>query len=242
MISFFHAVCYEPLYNGLILLVSLLPFFDVGVVVILFTIIVKLLMYPLSKKASITQRRMKEIEPELNAIKEKYKSDTKTLAEKTMEVYKNNKVNPFSSVLVVLIQLPIIFSLYFVFLKSGLPGINENLIYSFVPRPEVVNMNFLGLIDIGSKSLVLAILAGVTSFLQAVYAMPAPAPAKENPTFQDDLARGMSMQMRYVLPVIIFLVSLSVSGAVALYWTTSNLFAVAQEYYIKFKKKSVAAL
>jgi YidC/Oxa1 family membrane protein insertase len=237
MISFFHATCYQPLYNGLIALISLLPGLDLGVVVVLFTIIVKLILFPLSQKASSTQARMKEIEPELSAIKLKYKDDTRLQAEKTMEVYKKNKVNPFSSVLVLLIQLPIIFSLYYVFLKSGLPGINEGLIYSFTPRPEVVNMNFLGLIDIGSKSVVLAALAGVTSFLQALYAMPAPGPVKENPTFQDDLARGMSMQMKYVLPVIIFLVSLSISGAVALYWTTSNLFTVAQEFYLKSKRK-----
>lgn len=237
MISFFHAVCYQPLYNGLIFLIHLLPGFDLGVIVVLFTILVKLLLFPLSQKASVTQARMKEIEPELSAIKLKYKDDTKLQAEKTMEVYKNNKVNPFSSVLVLLVQLPIIFSLYYVFLKSGLPGINESLIYSFTPRPSEIHMSFLGLIDIGHKSLVLAVLAGVTSFIQAMFAMPAPAPTKENPSFQDDLARGMSMQMKYVLPVIIFLVSLSISGAVALYWTTSNLFTVAQEFYLKSKRK-----
>jgi len=189
MIAFFHATCYQPLYNGLILLMGLLPWFDVGVIVILFTIIIKLILFPLSQKATITQMRMKEIEPELSAIKVKYKDDTKTQAEKTMEVYKKNKVNPFSSVLVVLIQLPIIFSLYYVFFKSGLPGINEDLIYSFTPRPQMINMEFLGLINVAQKSLFLAFAAGITSFLQAKFAMPALGPIKENPTFQDDLAR-----------------------------------------------------
>ena len=237
MISFFHAVCYEPLYNGLIALISFLPGADIGIVVILFTILVKLILFPLSRKASVMQAKMKEIEPELSEIKKKYTDDTKTQAEKTMEVYRKHKVNPFSSIFVVLVQLPIIFSLYYVFLKSGLPGINENLIYAFTPRPTEIHMNFLGFIDVGAKSTILAAFAGITSFFQAMYAMPALSPRKENASFQDDLARGMHMQMKYVLPVIIFLISSSLAGVVALYWTTSNVFTIAQEFYIRKTKK-----
>jgi len=217
-----------------------LPWFDAGVIVVLFTIIIKLVLYPLSKKASISQIRMKEIEPELKAVKEKYKNDSQELAKKTMEIYKQNNVNPFSSIFVILIQLPIIFSLYYVFFRSGLPDLNMDLLYSFVPRPETINMNFLGLIDITEKSVALALLAGISSYFQALVVSPKLGPKGPNPSFQDDLARGMSMQMKYIFPVIVFFISITVSGVVALYWFTSNVFTIFQELYIRRTTKALA--
>lgn len=214
-----------------------LPWFDAGVIVVLFTIIIKLALFPLSKKASISQLRMKEIEPELKAAKDLYKNDSQELAKKTMEIYKKNNVNPFSSIFVILIQLPIIFSLYYVFFRSGLPELNMDLLYSFVPHPENINMNFLGIINITEKSVVLALLAGISSFFQALVVSPKLGPKGPNPTFQDDLARGMSMQMKYIFPVIVFFISITVSGVVALYWFTSNIFTILQELYIRRTKK-----
>lgn len=237
MSSIFHTVFYQPLYNGLIALMGLLPWFDVGVIIILFTIIVKVALFPLSKKAVIAQAEMKKLEPELKKIKEKYKSDSQEQARKTMALYKENNVSPFSSLLTTLIQLPIIFALYFVFLKSGLPVVNEMLKYSFVPTPQSINMVFLGLINITNKSAVLAVLAGVSSYFQMKHSMPAlPAQTGEK-SFQNDLSRSMSLQMKYIFPIIIFIVSLNISGAVALYWVASNLFTLAQEVFVlkKFK-------
>jgi YidC/Oxa1 family membrane protein insertase len=241
MSAFFHVAFYQPLYNGLIFLMDILPWFDAGVIVVLFTILVKFILFPLSKQAVITQIRMKEIEPQLKAIKEKYKDNSQEQAKKTMEMYKEKKVNPFSGVFVVLLQLPIIFALYYIFLRSGLPSIDGNLLYSFIPHPNTVNMSFLGLINITQKSLFLAFLAGISSFFQAKLAAPVVAPKKDNPSFSDDLARGMSMQMRYVLPIIVFFISYKISGVVALYWFTSNVFTIIQERYLRKKFKTKTA-
>lgn len=218
---------------------NLLPWFDVGVIIILFTGIVKIALFPLSKKAVIAQIEMKKLEPELKKIKEKYKNDSQEQARKTMALYKEKKISPFSSLLTTLIQLPIIFALYFVFLKSGLPEINETLKYAFIATPQSINMVFLGLINITNKSAVLAVLAGVSSYFQMKHSMPAlPAQTGEK-SFQNDLSRSMSMQMKYVFPVIIFIVSLNISGAVALYWVASNLFTLAQEVFVMKKLKAV---
>jgi len=237
MSSIFNTYFYQPLYNGLIALMGLLPWFDVGVIIVLFTIIVKIALFPLSKKAVITQVEMKKLEPELKKIKEKYKNDSQEQARKTMALYKEKKVNPFSSILTTLIQLPIIFALYFVFLKSGLPLINETLKYSFIPTPTNINVLFLGLINITNKSAFLAVLAGISSYFQMKHSIPSlPTPTAEK-SFQNELSRSMSMQMKYVFPVIIFVVSLNISGAVALYWITSNLFTLAQEVFVMKKLK-----
>ena len=229
-------VLYQPLLNALAVLVSVIPNGDVGIAVVVLTIIVKLILLPLSHKSIESQARMNILAPELNKIKASGASKEEQ-ARQTFELYKKNKTNPFSGCLLVLIQIPIIFALYYVFLK----GINfeGNLLYSFIPAPGTHNMIFLGLVDITSKSAVLAILAGVSQYLQAHF-MPKPAPSPTTPgtgsSFQESFTKSMSMQMKYIFPFIVAFIAYSISGAVALYWITSNLFMVGQQIYIKKKE------
>ena len=233
-INFFKITIYEPLYNGLIFLINTLPMFDVGVIVVVFTLIVKIILFPLSKKAVKTQIKMKEIQPELAKLKETYKDDQQQYAMKMLEMYKENEVNPFSTIFLTLVQIPIIICLYYVFLKSGLPSIQAELLYSFITVPEVVNMNFLGLIDVAGKSHVLALLAAITSFYQMKFSVPIPqTTTKPGESFKDDLARSMSIQMRYVFPVIVYFIAYTISGVIAIYWFTSNIFTIGQEIYTR---------
>jgi len=235
----YHTIIYVPLYNGLIFLMQILSFIDVGVAVVLFTIIVKLILFPLSYKSVKTQASMKKLEPELNALKLKYESDKQEQAKQIMAFYKEKEVNPFSGFFLILIQLPIIFALYSIFLRSGLPKINIDILYPFVHAPSFVNMKFLGLIDISKKSIVLSLCAAVSQFFQIRYSMPKPAalPDGTKQSFKDDLARSMSFQMRYIMPVVVFFISYGISAAVALYWSVSNLFMIAQEVYVRSKIK-----
>ncbi|MCI5108671.1 MAG: YidC/Oxa1 family membrane protein insertase [Candidatus Pacebacteria bacterium] len=214
------------------------PLFDAGMAVLLLTVIIKLILFPLSKKAVITQLRMKQIAPELEKVKEEYKDDKQVQAQKTLELYKENGIRPFASILLIFIQLPIIFALYKVFLQSGLPEINTELLYSFVPTPENVNVMFLGLIDITSKSWILAICAAVTNFFQIRYSMPAYTPKEgAERTLKDDFAKSMQLQMKYVFPVVVLFIAYSISGAIAIYWTTSNLFMIGQELVLRKHKR-----
>ena len=238
MASFFHSVVFEPIYNGLVFLIDITPFADVGVAVIVLTCVVKFLLFPLSKKAVKTQMAMKAIEPETAKIKEQFKNNKEELARQTMALYKKHQVNPFSSFAVILIQIPIIFGLYYVFFKGGLPIINTDWLYSFVPMPEKVNMLFLGLLDISQKSILLALLAGVSQFFQAKLAMPPIKPRGDKPDFKADLARSMGLQMRNIFPIVVVFIAYSISGAIALYWTTSNIFAIAQELIIRKQLKT----
>ncbi len=233
--SFFNTVFYQPLYNGLIYLMGILPFFDAGVIVILFTIIVKLIMFPLSIKATKAQIEMKEIEKDLQKIKEQY-PDKQIQTQKTIELYKEKNINPFAGFFVLLLQLPIIIALYQIFLKSGLPTINIELLYSFVSAPLSIKMSFLGLIDIAGKSVVLALFAGVSTYFQISYATPITnkdESVKSKPSMQDDVMKMMQTQMKYVFPVLVTFISWSVSAAVSIYWITSNVFTIGQELYIR---------
>jgi len=230
--NLWNAILYKPLVNILAFFVSVVPGGDLGLAVIVLTILVKLALFPLSKKSIESQAKMNLLAPELAKIK-KSGASKEEQAKLTFELYKKNKTNPFSGCLLILIQLPIIFALYYVFLKEL--EFDSGLLYSFIQTPENINMHFLGLIDISQKSLLLAILAGVSQFFQA-YFMPKPNLSGDKNSFQDNFAKSMHVQMKYVFPVIVAFIAYSVSGAVALYWVTSNIFAIGQQIYINKKK------
>ncbi len=236
MIEFIKTIVYEPLYNALIFILSTTNV-DAGVAAVLLTVLVKIVLYPMSKKASVAQLKMKEHEGELKQIKEKYK-DKQTQALKVMEFYKEKKINPLSSIGTLLIQIPIIYSLYHIFLKSGLPSINNELLYTFMKVPENISMNFLGLVDISQKSIVLAFLAALSGFLQMHFSVQGSSSGTTTSQSNLDISQMMAKQMKYTMPIVIFFVSWQISGVVALYWFTSNVVGIIQDYIIKKNYKS----
>jgi len=240
MKELFNTILFEPLYNALVFLIDIIPGADVGIAVIILTVIVKLILFPLSKSAVRTQIKMKALQKPMDDLKTKHKDNREEQAREMMKLYKDNKINPFSSIILIFIQIPVIFALYWVFLRGGLPVINTEIIYSFIKIPEMVNMQFLGIFDVGAtKNIFLAFLAAITQFFQARYSFPKqdpkPKDANAKPSFKDDMMKGMSIQIKYVLPVVIFFIAYSLISAAAIYWTISNLFAIGQEVYIRNK-------
>jgi YidC/Oxa1 family membrane protein insertase len=230
--GFFHTFVYEPLYNGLVFFIDLIPSHDVGFAVIALTIFVRILMFPLSKRAIKTQIAMKAITPEVEALKEKYKNEKEKLGTALLALYRERDIHPFASFAIILVQLPLLLGLYWVFLWGGLPAVDAELLYPFVQVPPQVNMLFLGFVDMSAPhNIVLSVLAALTQLAYTRLSMGAhaPRPAGER-SFSGDMARNFELQARYVLPLIIGVVSYTVSAAVPLYWATSNLFMVAQEY------------
>ncbi|MCX6751266.1 MAG: YidC/Oxa1 family membrane protein insertase [Candidatus Nomurabacteria bacterium] len=235
MINLWNTFLYGPLFNALAFLVSIVPGGDVGIAVILLTIIVKTVLFPLSQRSIESQIKMNLLAPELKKIKDSGTSKEEQ-AKQTFELYKHHKTNPFSGCLLVLIQIPIIFALYYVFLKEL--NFQSTLLYPFIHAPEDINMLFLGILDISQKGLIiLAVLAGLSQYFQARL-MPKPVVQnKTDSSFQENLTNSMQTQMKYVFPFVIAFIAYSVSGAVALYWITSNIFAIGQQIYANKKKK-----
>lgn len=233
--SIFTAVVSRPLYNGLILLIKLLPFADAGIIVIIFTVIVKIILLPLSIKASKAQIQMKGVEKDLALIKEKYKNNKEEQSKQTIAYYKEKGINPFAGIFILLIQLPIIIGLYRVFLNSGLPKINAALLYPFIMAPLAINMMFLNLINIAQKSVILALIAGLTTYIQMHLATKSQGAVPAGGGMQQEIMKNMTMQMKYFFPLIVAYIAYSISAALALYWITNNLFAIGQEIYIKKK-------
>ena len=114
---------------------------DVATAVVILTVIVKIILLPLSKKMFLSQIAQKKIQPIISKLQEEYKDNRQMLGLKMMEVYKEHKLNPFSSILLMLIQIPIVFALYFVFANGGLPGLKLEDLYSFTP--QVMNIQHI---------------------------------------------------------------------------------------------------
>ena len=241
MSALWNNLFYEPIYNLLIFIVNNITFGDVGFAVILVTLVVKLILSPLTLKSTKNQVLMKKMEPELNQIKKDF-PNKEDQAKKTMELYKKYKTNPMSGCLVVLLQMPIIFALYYVFYK-GL-SVNTEIIYPFIQIPETLNTNFLGILDLGQKSLFLGVVTGFTQFIQGYLSSKKKKEKdlevvkeipKENtaPSFQDQISKSMQMNIKYFLPILIGFIAWKRSAAVALYWIVSNIFNIIQESIIR---------
>jgi len=221
----------KPLYNILILLIVFIPGGNLAIAIIILTVIVRLILAPLSKRSIITQIRQKEIQPEIEEIKNKIK-DPKKQSEKIFAVYKKNKVNPFASILLILIQLPIIIALYQVIRLGGAE--NVDLLYSFVQFPESVSIMFLGFIDLSARSVVLALLAGATQYLQIKLSPNFQQMAKNNPKNQQEKIVGsIQKKMQFSLPIMITVFAYMLPSAMALYWSVSNIYTLLQEVVVR---------
>ncbi len=231
-----HFILVAPLLNLLIWFYHYIP--DIGVVIILLTLLIRLLLAPSFHKSLKNQKALNDLQPKLNELRERHKDNKEAQAKAMMELYSEHKISPFSSCLPLLIQLPLLIALYQVFTKALNGQLTE--LYSFVPRPEFVNPHFLGLIDLSQKSsasiagIMLAIIAGAAQFWQSKLTMP------KTSSSDDPTARMMQMQTTYILPGISIFFALSLPAGLPLYWIVTTLFAVGQQYWIMRKSKEKA--
>lgn len=240
----YHNFIFKPLYNGLVGIIDLLPWVDIGVAVIIFTVIVKVILFPLSKSSLLTQVKMKEVEPEANKIKTQYANDRQTQALKIMELYKSRGIKPFSGILLLFIQLPILFALISVFYKI-IPDIHPEFLYSFISAPTI-DPTFLGIFDLTHKSLVLSLITGVTQYFQLHFSVSSRQMSSIQPNNSDmasQISASMGKQMKFMLPLLAFASTYwfipatfpQAAGIIAIYWSVSTLFTLGQELYIRKK-------
>lgn len=229
----FNAYIYHPMYNALAFLISVVPGGDVGLAVIILTVLVRIILFPLAFSASRTQRAMRAVDPELKALREKLKDNKEALARETMALFKKNKINPFASIFFIVVQIPIIIGLYWVFSAEGASLVfDPAILYSFVEVPSAASLMLFGVFDLSGKSIVLSVLVAVTQYFYASLLMPI-APVSTGKSFQDDLSKSMHIQMRYVFPLILGVIAYAISGVIALYFLVANIFGILQELVVK---------
>jgi len=208
-----------------------------GLAIIAVTLLVRIILMPLTGKSLRAQKKMTALKPHLDKIKKDHGHDQKLMAKKTMELYQQHGVNPVTSCLPLLIQFPIFIALYRVFYNLSAAS-TSNMFYPFVHRPESINTHFLW-IDLAHADplYILPILVGVTFFWQTKISTPPqtkPEPKKDGKKrdMMQDFQATFSKQMLYIFPIMFTFISLRLPAALSLYWVITTLFGIAQQYLI----------
>lgn len=234
MISLLKTIIYYPLYNLLIFLAWLVPGHSLGWAIILMTLIIRLILLSPSIKAARAQVRMQMLQPEMARIKKEIKNQQEQ-GKALMALYKKEGVSPFGSCLPLLIQLPIIFILYRVFLNINKFGLNLENLYSFTPHMDSVNSFFFGLNLAKPELWVIPILAGASQFVLSKMMLPSVPKIQSNSDGKPDMNDTMAMankQMVYIFPLITIFIARSLPAGIGIYWIITTLFGIAQQYYV----------
>ena len=227
--AIFFTLFYQPIFNLLVFLYNNVPNNDLGIAIIVLTLIIRLLLYPLSKKSIKSQKDLQNIQPEIDKLKEEYKDDKEKMGPELMSLYKKHKINPFSSCFPMLIQLPFFIAIYRVFFDGLTKEGSMSALYSFVANPGTLNPIAFGFLDLSEKSIVVALLAGAGQFCQSKMMM-----AKK----QKGSAGMMGRQMMYIMPIITIVIGAKFPAGLTFYWLLTTLFSVAQQYFVLGKKKT----
>ncbi|MFA6485895.1 MAG: YidC/Oxa1 family membrane protein insertase [Candidatus Magasanikbacteria bacterium] len=234
----FNAALYQPIFNIFVALYNFIPGHDVGLVIIAMTVLIRVLVYPLTNAAIKAQKSLQELQPKMDEIKKQYAGDQQKQSQALMELYKNNKVNPFASCLPLIIQLPILIALYMV-LRDGLASHNlTEQLYSFVASPGVINPISFGHFNMLKANWTLAVMAGAAQYWQARMTVSQRPPANAGTGSKDEsMMAMMNKQMTYMMPAMTVLIGLSLPSGLTLYWFVSTVLMGAQQVWLFRKNK-----
>jgi YidC/Oxa1 family membrane protein insertase len=221
-----------------------------GVAIILLTLIIRALLHPLSHKQMVSMQKMQKLQPRIKTLQEKYKNDKETLNREIMSMYKENKVNPAAGCLPLLVQLPILILLFRVLLKLEYPGmsnmflgiqlnatvlstlavalgqtVTDSVHVGFGSVISALSSNPAGLLNFGvyMPNLILLVVISALTWLQQKMSTTGGNPQ-------------MAM-MSWFMPLFLTFICLSLQAGVLLYWGTSSLIGVAQQWWVMRKTK-----
>ncbi len=240
--EFFNAIIYQPIYNLLIFLYSILGN-DLGLAIIALTVIIKLLFIPLSKKQITSQKELQKVQPKIKELQVKYKNDKETQSKEMMKLYKEHKINPAAGCLPLIIQMVVFITMYRII--RNLTQVDDfqvhlESLYSFVSHSENVGRMFLGFLDLSkTKNYFLAIVTAAFQYYQIKMMQQknekTKTVAEPKKDGSPDMAAMMSKQMLIVIPMMTLFMGIQFPAGLALYWLTSTLFTIAQQWVVMNK-------
>ena len=225
MIALFNEIFYRPIFNALIFIYNTVAFGDLGAAIILLTIFIRIVLFPLFHKTMKHQTEMQRLGPEIKKIQDDHKDNREKQAQALLEFYRQNKINPFSGFFLLIPQILVFIALYSVFLK----GISEKTLlslYGFVAAPPEVSSAFLGLIDLNNPNILIVGLAAIAQFFQGKLSLP------KKTGGEPSLGENIGRQMVYIGPVMTIIILMYLPAAVGLYWLTTSLVSVGQQAFI----------
>ncbi|MBI4092499.1 MAG: membrane protein insertase YidC [Candidatus Kerfeldbacteria bacterium] len=242
--NIFHTIFYQPIFNGLIAIQHVLPGHDLGLAIVIVTIIIRTILIWPSRSQINSQRSLQVLQPKLKELQAKYKDNRQELAKQTMVLYREHKVNPLSSCLPLLIQLPFLFALYQVFVSGlqidptthllkpeRLADLYGSLKTIYATTP--INSISLGFIDLlRNKNIIIAVLTGITQYLQTKMLTPTTNIPKVKGAEDERSAATITRQMNYFLPIVTAYFSYIFPAGLGLYILTTNIFSIAQQWLL----------
>jgi YidC/Oxa1 family membrane protein insertase len=236
------AVFFKPIYNGLIFLTVILPKHDLGFAIILLTLLIRTILLIPNQKAMLSQKKLQDIQPRLDKVKEKYKGDQQKISMETMAIWKEAKVNPLGSCLPLLMQFPFLLALFYV-IKGGLNPDNSHYLYTTFNNFQLndINVMFLGILDLTKANVyVLPLIIGGLQFVQIKLTTANKAKHKKNDdkkekSIMNDMASASNM-MLYMMPVMIAVFTASLPAGIGLYWGISTSYGIGQQLFVNKKK------
>lgn len=260
--NFFDIILINPILNVLVAIYQLLIALHIpsalGFSIILLTVVIRLILSPLLHQSLKQQKKMQQIMPEINKLKEKHKNDAKRLQMEQMALFQKHGVNPASGCLVMIVQIPILIALYQVLLGSvclttkgarslclpTVSAINDRLYFNGLKLHELWNTSFFGLSLghtpsqlISQVGFGIALIAVLTAGLQLIQSKMMMAPASQLPKKekkpQEDFATAFQTQSMYLLPLMVGFFSFSLPFGLSLYWNTLTIFGIIQQYIIQ---------
>lgn len=231
MLALYHLIFYRPILNALIALYNLIPGHDMGVAIILLTIVVRLILLPLTLQMLRSQKAMQVLQPKIKALQALYKDDKARQSKELMALYSAEKVNPLASCLPLLVQLPIFIALYRAMI-DGLKGQGLESLYSFVAHPATINTIGFGFLDLSVKNIPIALLAGLSQWYQARQLTKLNPSPKGIPGAKDEaMLSMMNKQMQYMMPAMTIIIGIGLPAGLILYWLVTNLLTILQQYF-----------
>ncbi len=235
MMEIYNTILYQPLFNAVMYLYSVIPGSDFGIAIIALTVIMRVIFFPLTVKTILSQRAMNKINPLMKEIKEKHKNDSQAQSAAIMNLYKEHKVNPLSGCLPLLIQLPILIALYQAF-GAGFKPESFGMLYSFVENPGHVNEISLGFINIASRSIILALITGAFQFFQLRQNQKLTQGSPDNQSGPKEM-QALNKQMMYFFPVMIVIIGWNLPAGLLIYWMTTTIFSIGEQAFIRARYK-----
>ncbi len=230
MIHLWNLIFAQPIFNLLIFLYDVVPGHDIGLAIILLTVLVKAILWPLSGQALRSQKALADLQPKMEALKKEYGDKQEELAKAMMALYSKEKVSPFSSCLPLLIQLPVFIALYHA-LNLGLKSSGFDTLYPFVRNPGTITPTLFGIVDIAKRSIPLAIAAAAAQFVQAKMMITRQQPKKTPGAKDEEMLAVMNKQMLYMMPAMTLFIGWKLPGGLALYWLMQNVLTIGQQWW-----------
>lgn len=230
MATIFNELLYRPMLNTLVLLYENVTFGNLGLSIIILTLLIRIVLFPLFFKTAKHQRISQELQPHIKKIQDTHKEDKATQTKALMDLYKKHNINPFTPIFLLILQIPILYALFVVFSQSfGDTALSEkalSALYNFVPIPDHINFTFLSL-DLKVKSLILVLIATAAQFIQGKVSLIKPKKSLENKTLSQ--AEAIGRQMIFIGPLLTFVLLWNLPAAIGLYWLSTTVFSIIQQ-------------